>query len=258
MALDFGALTSDRVDHGSGASMDDLDPYTFMCWVFPTAFSNVRAFFQKGDPSRRLMVLGTAGNLRVLLARATTDTDYRTSGNPMSLNAWNFCASAVDSSESAGNVVHIYVGSLNAEAVETTYSLKTDGEGAIDSDAGDNFFLGNRPANHTLSFQGRIAVAAYDNSFLTLAQIRSWQFKPRNLPSTVLYTHPGFNGTGAQPDLSGKGNNGTVTGATVANHVPLGPVFGFDHEWQGITVPAAVGTILPQVMQHGLYAGSAA
>ena len=55
---------------------------------------------------------------------------------------------------------------------------------------------------------------------------------------------------GTQPDWSGNGNSGAVTGATVADHVPLGPPFGFDPEWQGITTVAAGGVTMPRFYHH--------
>jgi len=80
----------------------------------------------------------------------------------------------------------------------------------------------------------------YFDRALSLGEIRSLQFHPRVLSGCVLYSHYGFNGTGTQPDWSGKGNSGTVTGATVSNHVPLGSPFGFDDPLPYIVTPSSV------------------
>jgi hypothetical protein len=51
---------------------------------------------------------------------------------------------------------------------------------------------------------------------------------PRPIAGCVGFWHLGANGVGTQPDWSGNANAGTVTGATVSDHVPLGPWFGYD------------------------------
>ena len=234
MALDFTVSVADRVDHGSNASLVDLNPCTFMEWVNPQAFisANVVGFTKASSSVRSLRYYLTSGDLEGFIGRASTNSQYRTNSGGLTLNTWNFLAWTFDLGAGAGEVQNIYVGDLNTLAVETGYVTATDGSGALTTDAGGPFLLANRS---TLTKAGdcKIAVATYCNVALTLAQIRAWQFRPRKLTSSVLYCHYGFNGTGVQPDLSGNGNNGVVTNATVADHVPLGPPFGFDPEWQG-------------------------
>ena len=88
------------------------------------------------------------------------------------------------------------------------------------------------------------------NTDLALAEIQRQQFRPHPLASTLVFCMLGYAGTGTQPDWSGNGNNGTVTGATVADHVPLG-AFGFQG-WPGaFTAAAVVATPYQPWMQRG-------
>ena len=65
---------------------------------------------------------------------------------------------------------------------------------------------------------------------LSLAEITQHWMRSQNHANSKVLMHVGYNGTGTQADWSGHGNSGTVTGATVSAHVPLGPQFGFDPE----------------------------
>lgn len=238
MALTHGAVSSDRVDHGSAAGIDDQDPFTVLIWCLPTTFTSNHFFWSKGD--RSLFYFQQAGNIQTQVNRATTTHNYRTDDTPITIDAWNFVAWTFDSGASAGQMSNIYVGSLTAAATESTYSVSTDGTGSVDADAADPLLLGNRSTNPNLVFEGDIAIGAYSSVVLTAAQIVDWQFRPRTLANMLIFSD--YHGTGTQPDLTGNGNAGTVTGATVAGHVPLGPPFGFDLQREGITaVAAAVG-----------------
>lgn len=170
---------------------------------------------------------GSAGNLEVVADCSTTDAGYITSDTPFSggnLNKWHFVAVTWDSAGGAGQQINIYVGNLTAAAAERAYGTTTDCVGSVVSPAGGQFTVGNRasPGSTNVAFQGRIAWASFWNRTLTLAEIQQHQFRPfcNQTNGCVLFAEYGWAGTGTQPDLSGNGSNGTVTGATVANHVP--------------------------------------
>lgn len=242
MALTLGAATSDRVDHGSAASLDNLDPFTMMMWLRVTSLTANRRFHEKNAAVNRSFLSGGTGNISVDRGRSGGTAIYVTNDTPLTLNAWQLLAFTFDTGAGAGEVINIYMGDLTTLAVESTYGSTADGSGAISTDAAGNLVVGNRSSTFNRAFPGDIAVVTYVNAVLSLNQIRDWQFRPRQLVNSVLYSHYGFNGTGTQPDWSGNGNSGTVTGATVADHVPLGPAFGFDLGWQGnFAEIAAVG-----------------
>lgn len=229
MALNFTA-TGDRVVVASDTSHTDLDPLTILAWIRPTSFiagQVIMSKFQIGDVRVDFELSDTAGNLRFRRERATTATIYITDDLPLTLNAWNFVAVTFNSGGAANEVVNIYVGSLTALAVESTYAAQGDGSGSVLTDSAGAVVWGNTEDNN-VSFPGDIAIGAYVDQEFSLGEIHSWQFRPRMIANTKIFIHLGFNGTGTQPDWSGNGNSGTVTGATVADHVPLGPPFGYD------------------------------
>lgn len=224
MALLFSA-TTDVVNCGSDASFTGLDPWTVLMWVKVTTLTNNRYFWSKGaggSNNRRSVCLlsGTSGDIGVVLDRATTDLNYTSSNTPFSSSSWKFLAVTFHSTNSSNNLVHIYVGSLSTLATEVTYVVRIDGSGAFASDSGESWRVGNLKAESG-AIQGTIAYTQVISDELSLAQIRALQFRPRVIPNTKLFLNLGFNGTGTQTDLSGNGNNGTVTGCAVDAHVPI-------------------------------------
>lgn len=222
MSLLFGATNSDRVNFGSGASIDSLTSWTWILWMYPTSNTGSQSFIGKGTG-------GTAG--RKNLERKSSDTDdytffafrsgtdalAETTGVNRPLNAWKYLAMGYDDTDGP----RIYHGDLNNAAVEASYSTRTVGTGVIDGDAALDWFVGNSSAN-TEAFVGRIAVVQIFAANIGIGRIRQQQFKPRNAQDCRLLCHLGYNGVSTQYDLSGNENHGTVTGATQAPHVPLG------------------------------------
>lgn len=245
MALTFGAATSDRVDHGKASSLNDISTVTFAIWFYPTTLTSGKRLFEKTQSagSRRVFIHTTTSELRWQNGQSTTNADYITSNASITTNKWWFAAFTYNGSGTGRE--KIYVGDLSTLATERTYSTSSDGSGTYNADNANNLMVGNaNGANAAL--QGRIAVFVFWNRVLSLGEIQSFQFRPRRLGSgCVLFAHYGFNGTGTQPDWSGSGNSGTVTGATLTpDHVPLGPPFFNGSAWRGAftaTAPAASG-----------------
>lgn len=228
MALTFGAATSDRVEISSSAEIDDLTTFTVLCWAFPTAANNSRRLWQwedSGDGVIKTFFRQVAPNTRwgAVVVRATTNSDALT--DDFTLNAWQFFGLTYDESDGS-QAIHIYRGTLTTTVAEVTYTSFIAGTGTTTADDGTKF-VGN-VSGADVAFDGRIATYLVFNRVLSLGEMRGQQFFVRNVAGCVNFFHLGFNGTGTQPDWSGNGNSGTVTGATVGDHVPLGPPFGFD------------------------------
>lgn len=228
MALRFGAVNSDRVSCGSPAAFDALTQITWLLWVRPTTFAHGDTVMSKraSAAGKTLGLNGTTGNLQFLADRATTDTSYITNDTPLTLDEWNRVAVTFDQALTNPNKVHILVGDLRNAAVESSYGTANDGSGAYSSDAAADLILGNTSAL-TDALIGDIAVAALFGSILSVAACNSWFENPRiqvNASGPALgMWHLGLDpaGVGSQPDLTGNGNPGTVTGATQIDHVPL-------------------------------------
>lgn len=231
MALRFGAVNSDRVNCGSPAAFDALTQITWLLWVRPTTFAGGDCLMSKraSAAGKMLTLSGTGGNIAFLADRATTDTNYITNDTPLAIDEWNRVALTFDQALTSPNKVHILVGDLRTPAAESTYGTATDGSGAYSSDAAADLIIGNTTVA-TDALIGDIAIAALFGSILSLSAINSWFENPRLQVNTsgpalgmwALGLDP--DGVGSQPDLSGNGNPGTVTGATVIDHVPLAPL----------------------------------
>ena len=112
-------------------------------------------------------------------------------------------------------------------------------------EAGGNAYVGNSPG-FVDAFVGRIGFFGVWNRAMPLGEIVSHQWCPRKTSGCDALYHLGFNGVAAQPDWSGSGNTGTVTGATVSDHVPLSSPFGLRHGWRGAFTPAAAVVLPPR------------
>jgi hypothetical protein len=241
MALNFTNAASDRVTVAANALHQTMSAFTLLAWVYPTSLVASRPIFRKGTlvtTGWNFSVNDVSGNLRFRCGRATATSDYITNTNPLVVNQWNFVAGTSDTGAAAGEHHNIYVGDLSTAATECAYGTTTNGSGTQNSDAGLPLVFGNLSSG-TSAFPGYIAVVAVVTRVLTPAQIVDWQFDPRIVPNTIIFQELGFNGTSTQPDYSGNGLSGSVTGATVTDHVPLRPPFSRLGGWRGAFTAAA-------------------
>lgn len=234
MALTFGAVSSNRVDIGTGASVTGLNPFTICVWVFCTTRTTGRAIWtSRGSAANNgigiLRLSGTTGNLEIRLARVSTATSYITNDIPLPLNQWCFIAADINTATTPS--AHLYTGTLTTPPVQSTYSTAVNGAGAVTADTGtQGSTWGNQTTtgSFSLSFQGRIAKGQIYNRVLSIGEVTQIWMGSRPLAGCVNYIEFGHNSTGTQPDWSGSGNAGTVTGATLTpDHVPLPSVFGY-------------------------------
>lgn len=250
MALVFGAGATDKVTITAEAGINNLDPFTWLMWVYPTTLTSLRVLLSKGATTKVFRLNGTGGNIQVQIARASGGASFITNDTPLStLDKWYCVAAGVDSSAGAGQMVDIYTGDLTTPLAERAYGTNSNGSGALTDESASDLTLGGSASS---AFQGRVAVAMIWNRELTLGELIDQQFNPRPTSGCVLYEVMGFNGTGTQPDWSGNAHAGTVTGATVESHVPLRPPFGRNAGWQGNLTPAAATAIKDMLGGFGI------
>ncbi len=232
MSLLFTDGSSDRVDHGNTGSSPAAS--TFYAWVYPTALTATRQFFRKGGLTGYYSIaFGGTANVRVLIDYASADATRRSSVSSwFTANAWQFAAVTFDGT----NAPKIYRGDLTTTVIEaTSYDQTTAPSGARITDGGAAAIVGNGDnSGFNAGFPGRIAVANWiDGTALSLPELQIHQFQPQKHTNSKIFTQYGFNGTSTQPDWSGNGNAGTVTGATQTQHVPLDSIFGWASGWLG-------------------------
>lgn len=233
MSLLFGGASSDRVNCGSGASLDDILVGTILAWVYPTNVNMGGKYilakpFETGATGGLSFQIGVSFNGDLLIKRRKTSGNLlcNSSTGYVTTNTWQFLGGTWNNSGTSTDQ-HLYRGLLTTNVTEcSSYAPGSPnvGGGTNISDASKDLYIGNGSADAATwsnSFVGSIAWVGMWNRQLSLAEILTQQYRPRKTSGCVLFMHLGFNGTGSQIDLSGNGNNGTVTGATLAAHVPI-------------------------------------
>lgn len=241
MALLFDS-NGERVDHGSATSLDDVFTGFLLCAIRPTDLTTAvgpMTIIAKGNNVNYSLWIDTwDGSLIFQIFRATTS--LLLSATPAQLgshwagNKWLF----VGLTWSTGGVnadQKIFTGDPSTPLVEpSAYSSQAVGSGTPTSTAADNLTVGGRSGNNTY-FNGRIGHLIFGNVQKPLNELRTLQWNPRLIDGSVkLFSIYGFGGTGSQADWSGTGNSGTVTGATVSDHVPVGHFFSLGDKQVGL------------------------
>lgn len=227
MALDFSSGgVHQYVTHATAASIDNLDDQTWIFWGYPIDISgsNKRLIYKAGGLVQTWVGNPYYGNggLRYYRDRVTTGSDLELSTGTITVDTWQFIAFI----DGDGTQPRAWRGTLSALATETGYNGRVTGDGLPTDDSGNDLNIGSRVAGGAAAnnCDWIIACAWVYDTILTEARIIAQQFMPYasvDPASCVLFENYGWNGVGTQPDWSGKGNNGVVTGATVASHVPL-------------------------------------
>jgi hypothetical protein len=240
MAIRNGASTSDQISHGSGASFDDLSAFTWFCWFKQNTVTTFRTIASKETSSVLGWRLhspsaGGGGFLRLQVQTSAGQIAYRTNNQAIVANTWHCVAATFDLAGASNEKINIYVGTLTTSLAESTYAAIADFGGTISSAAAGNLLVG-QDTSFTSAWQADFAVGMHWNRALTHGELLDQQFYPHVTSGCVLFTHYGYNGTSTQPDWSGTGNAGTVSGGTLADHVPLR---GFRRRRSGLYVPYA-------------------
>lgn len=228
-ALTFGGATSDRDDRGSGASIDNLasGDLTLWAWLYRTANGDNQYIMAKHQnfPEGFIFTLTNSfaeGGLQMFMGNATTRASYVSdTSNVVALNTWTFVAGTYNAT---AKTCKLYRGTMAAIVAEVSgYSSSTAGVGTVNSDASANLYIGNGQIGGTASaFKGRIGPCGLVSRALTVGELAQLQFsRRRHRAGCVMLGRLGENGTSTQPDWSGSGNTGTITGATAADGPPL-------------------------------------
>lgn len=247
MSLTFGGATTDRDEVAAAASINSLTTWSWAFWLMPTTLTNGRFIERKRNIGHRVVLSDALGNFATSVALSGGGTSFITTGTPLAVNKWSFIGATFDMANAGGGGTgtpyahHLYAGDLSTLVTECSYGTTSAGTGTLIGDAGVNLAIGGQEGGGN-AFQGLIAVAQFYNRVLTLGEYQQLQFRRTMLSGCVLYHELGYNGTSTQPDWSGNGNSGTVTGATQGAHVPTSKPFNmYTPLWGTPPVVAATG-----------------
>ena len=227
MSLTLGAALTDRIDHGSDASLDTCDPCSWAGWFYPTTITGNRILISKGtNVTGKVILLESAGSggIQLFMARTVALNYTYNTGKILRVNRWWKVAVTLNTSNASGQAAHIYVAESTSTLTEVTYATQVDGSGPLTDDAAEIFLIGNWPPTN-LSWQGQIGrIGFWKNRELQIPEFEEFFAKGITTSTgTSLSVSLGFNSNGTQYDDSGKANNGTVTGAVPSTNGP--PIF---------------------------------
>ena len=152
------------------------------------------------------------------ITRATTASVAISAASLIAAGNWFFLG--VTYSVGAGPP-KLYKGTPTSMIAEVSYSSTTAGSGAEANESTGNFYLGNNSAT-TYSFDGKLAHGFMFDKVLTVAEMATLQFGGLTAIANLCGYWPLWGVATPEPDLSGNVNNGTVTGALLARHAPVG------------------------------------
>ncbi len=232
MALLFDAVT----EQVAVPTLRMGDVNTIGALVYPTdeTDANHHFAFQKSDVGGRRWMLGSdAGNgggnaMRCRFNYDGDDLNYFTTDDPLIIDQWQFVFFVSDAALGATDRAKFYWGDLDTAVTRDTNVTDSEPTGSPESTSEDLLFCLTDfgPAD---PFIGRVAcVWAWPGVALTLGQLQAIQHK--TVPTVAGCEYFSHWHAGQAADWSGQGNNGTITGATQVDHVPLGPQFGNDED----------------------------
>lgn len=227
MARRFGAATSHAIDIGANAAIVSLTDFSILVRVRVTTLTNARCIFggrytASGVSGIMLRLSGTTGDIEIVVAQATTASQYTSNSTPIPLNRWVWVLA--DYSQGASPRSHIYVKDYNGAFLEATYGTSNNGSGNKTAETGGTVLWGNRYSSSAVSnvpIQADVEHGMLFNRVISPAEAEAIVARlglGAAGPSCVSW-HPFMYGS-TELDLSPFGNHGTVTGATVVNPGP--------------------------------------
>lgn len=258
MGLLFDA-DNERINCGNSAAVNNLTSVTICAWTYINTLAvNSFLLIKQNDDYTFYdydLLFDASGNILANIGKVTTSTTAYSNDTPLTTGKWYFVAAVLNSVGADGDQ-HIYVGDLTTIAAEVGgYTLQRVGSGARTGGASD-IGIGGYPGG-TIAWINQdhiIAVVAIFNTSLSLGQIKSFQYHSREMANCVGLWFPGLHGTTNAPDLSGTGNNGTISNATLSTvHLPI--FYGFGSDLGQSYEVAAPSVTIPIMIHHYKQAG---
>jgi hypothetical protein len=228
--------TDDIIDCQSPATLDNVNTGTLFAWIYPDSVGEGgygTIFFcstSGADGGRRIWGRTLGTNTVDAYFNTDTASGYAvTTDNTITTGAWQCVASTYSNAGVPDRKPRIYRGLPTTAIAECSYTTQTAATGTIASDAALDKTIG---ACHSgaQTFDGKIAHVALYNVKLTLNELISLQFGEIITAGLIGYW-PLWGVASPEPDLSGNVNSGTVTGALLGNHAPLGRYTPYKHRW---------------------------
>jgi hypothetical protein len=223
MALSFTG-TAHRVNLTAGLGCPSA--FSIMAWIHPTTITTLRRLWiwygNDGIAYNHELYWASSTALEFRVIRAGGISIAPAATGTFSTNKWWFVGATYDDTDGP----RMFLGDLTTPLTEVAYNgSRTVSSGAIRNTGETGHIIAN--AGTSTAFQGRVANMVRAQRRMELEELRAqqWGFSPE--ADWDMYFELGYQGIGTQPNLTtlGNGKNGTVTSATVGDHVPLMPAW---------------------------------
>jgi hypothetical protein len=252
MALRFADATTDKANFGSAASIDNIDSGTIAICFKPANISNaLRQLVIKstgvGDLGWTIFRPGVSGATLNLQVSKSVVAQTVSTGAVITANEWQTVAFTWSMTSGGPKA---YRGTLTSTLIDIS-TTPDDGTGTKVDDSSGDFRVGSRDGA-SAALPCDVAWVGLWTRVLSLGELQAQQTRPHPTAGCVLFSVLGYNGTGTQPDWSGNGNVGTVTGATLADHAPI-PFRRVGQLYAPYAVAAPGGGIVGDVFRSGVF-----
>jgi len=236
MSRNFNNVDQDRVDLGDVTASRFLVANNWATFAFfriensATDDRTILAKWGTGLSTRQFRVRTDAQTAPTNLEVYSNDNIRITGGDNVALNTWYF----LGISHAASGNVTLYLFDMAGTVLDDGLT----GSWFDDTDPTGEITIGGR-ATSADPMDGDVAWAGYLQQEITKTEFLEIMRAPR---SALRYSPEWLLPLGLgspEPDWSGKGNNGTVTGSTIGNNPPVAPWFGLDSGWHGAFGAAA-------------------
>lgn len=153
----FGGASTDAVVVNTLVTMaGDNRQHLLTGWFRPTTLTSGRYLWGMGTSFSGVYLHSTTDELVLRANRATTSSEYTTSGVDLVVNEWRFVA-VLSTHENTGTLDgwRVWAGSVSTPPAECTVTSSTSGVSTL-TGSSDQLTIGNR-ASSSLAFQGQIA-----------------------------------------------------------------------------------------------------
>lgn len=225
MARDFDGIDDIITVSSPNSSLDNIfdGGGTLLIWTNPTSAGDAnQGYVIDRNGKWRFQnenILSGDLNFTFVYLFSGTNGLWRSNDRPYSTNQWNPIIIRYNS-DSITNDPDFFINGIKKE-----YTAVTAPTGTRTSDAGNDVNIGSNSAL-SRSFDGMIAEFAIWDIELTDVECFALNdgISPNRIrPSAMVGYWPLYGNSSPEPDLSGNGNNGTVTGTTKADHTPVQP-----------------------------------
>lgn len=236
MSLSF-TNNSDRVNVGSKSILDQIRKGTVIAWVYPTNISSTPPphILDKratGQSYKAYYLDPGTGSGVFAFEIAATDFNHtyaKSVAGSVIVNTWNYLVFSFDAIAGSTSDQKLYRGGLYSRVAEVaSYHSRSGGSHSTGDDSSGNMSIGNVTGIDNFQTDGSLyLVGIWKNIQLPLSQIIKQQYYSKPVVAKefcVGFWLLGKSGTSTQYDLSGNGNEGTISGATLAADPQVLPV----------------------------------